>query len=157
MENLRTHSLIEGQLNFGFRKSVTVCIKLTKAKAKGNVAACNCGSSAIVHPTCHVYNPCPCPQFIFVICQATCHRTWLLGLRLLRSRPFSWSCSAFWERKAVKYRRIPKARGANILKLFYINHVVIINHSPIAVFKLTRVFTGKHTEIFKFNRKHNDA
>ena len=60
MENLRTHSLIEGQYNLVFRKSVTVCIKLTKAKAKGNVAACNCGSSAIVHPTCHVY-PCPCP------------------------------------------------------------------------------------------------
>jgi hypothetical protein len=58
----------------------------------------------------------------------------------------------------MKYRRIPKARGANILKLFYIIIMgVIINHSPIAVFKLTRVFTGKHTEIFKFNRKHNDA
>jgi hypothetical protein len=98
------------------------------------------------------------PQFIFVICQATCHRTWLLGLRLLRSRPFSRSCSAFWEREVMKYRRIPKARGANILKLFYIIIMgVIINHSPIAVFKLTRVFTGKHTEIFKFNRKHNDA
>jgi len=45
----------------------------------------------------------------------------------------------------MKYRRIPKARGANILKLFYINHVVIINHSPIAVFKLTRVGVYRKT------------
>ena len=56
----------------------------------------------------------------------------------------------------MKYRRIPKARGANILKLFYINHVVIINHSPIAVFKLTRG-KEKQTKIFKFNRKHKDG
>jgi hypothetical protein len=55
-------------------------------------------------------------QSIFAICQTTCHRTWLLGLGLLRSRPFSRSCSAFWERRVVQYKTyIPKARGAIIL------------------------------------------
>ena len=38
---------------------------------------------------------------------------------ILRSRPFSRSCSAFWEQKVVQYIRIPKACDANIFKLVY--------------------------------------